>query len=468
MEPRAHQQTPIIHCIGDSHSCFFIGRDKITVGYPSEESVFPFFRVFPIGPALAYNLCKEGTSSRGRENLFAVLEHQVPPGGWVLMSFGEIDCRAHLLLQAEKQGRPWGEIVTECVARYFQVIQEVAARGFQVIVYNATPAARRRASYRPGRTQSFPTYGTPRERNRVTREFNEQLSRRCAEAGIRFLRNFDALVEPGGLTRRDMMFDGLHLSQKAMDFTLRRLNALLPPEFSDAIKPSLDEAGAGRDSDGGRPTMNYIKRKLANAGRFLHPRHLGALLRGAPSEERKAIRESLRPRPAPHTSKQAVLREYGQKFGCRVLIETGTFRGDMIAALQGDFARLHSIELSPELHRAAVERFARQPHIRIHQGDSAAVLPRLLKEIQEPVVFWLDGHSSGGVTAKGEINTPILAELQTILDHPVRRHVIIIDDAREFGVGKHYPSLERIRLLVAPVYPGFEVRGDLIRITPGA
>lgn len=300
----------------------------------------------------------------------------------------------------------------------------------------------------------------------VTRQFNEQLSQHCAGAGIRFLWNFDALVEPDGLTRRDMMFDGLHLSQKAMAVTLRRLNALLPPEFSDAIKPSLEQEGTEPDSDGGRPTMNYINRKLANAGRFLHPRHLGALLRGAPSDERKAIRESLRPRPAPHGNKQAALREYGRKFGCRVLIETGTFRGDMIAALQGDFAQLHSIELSPELHRAAVERFAGQAHIRIHQGDSAAVLPRLLKEIQEPVLFWLDGHSSGGVTAKGDINTPILAELQTILDHPVRRHVIIIDDAREFGMGKHYPSLERVRRFMAPVYAGFEVRDDLIRITP--
>ncbi len=211
--------------------------------------------------------------------------------------------------------------------------------------------------------------------------------------------------------------------------------------------------------------MSLFLRKTKNLLEYLHPKHLGALLRGVPADERKTIRKSLRPQPASGKVRQETLREYAARYGCRILIETGTFRGDMIAAQLDYFNVLHSIELAPHLHAAAVERFKDHSKVTIHLGDSATVLPKLLETIDEPCLFWLDGHASGGETARGKELTPIIHELETILKHPVKNHAILIDDAREFGPGKGYPSLSKVRKLVSQTYPHFEVSRDIIRIT---
>jgi hypothetical protein len=212
--------------------------------------------------------------------------------------------------------------------------------------------------------------------------------------------------------------------------------------------------------------MSYLRRKLSNLGEYAHPAHLKAILRGASPEERRALRRTLRPPPTPHLVKQGVLRECARLYRARVFIETGTFRGDMVHALLAEFTVLHTIELAPDLAEAARVRFGDHPHVNIHHGDSAAVLPRLLAQIHEPCLFWLDGHSSGTDTAKGRVNTPILDELAVIRHHAVAGHVILIDDAREFGRGKHYPSLRRVREAIGPRYSGFAVEHDIIRITP--
>ncbi len=211
--------------------------------------------------------------------------------------------------------------------------------------------------------------------------------------------------------------------------------------------------------------MNILKRKLANLGEYLHPEHLKGVARGESRDKLKSIRQGLRPKPAEHTVKQATVRAYAKQFGCPVLIETGTFRGHMIAAMLDSFEEIHSIELSDELFAKAQQRFADNRHVHLHHGDSGEMLPKLLAKIKRPVVFWLDAHASGGETATGKIDTPIVEELAEILRHPIKNHVILIDDAREFGVGKHYPTTNRLKKMMAGTYPVFEVKDDIIRIT---
>jgi len=44
-------------------------------------------------------------------------------------------------------------------------------------------------------------------------------------------------------------------------------------------------------------------------------------------------------------------------------------------------------------------------------------------------------------------------------------HVMLVDDAREFGTRKHYPTLNKVAKMVLPTYKHFEVKDDIIRIT---
>ena len=80
------------------------------------------------------------------------------------------------------------------------------------------------------------------------------------------------------------------------------------------------------------------------------------------------------------------------------------------------------------------------------------------------------GHYSAGITARGDKDTPVLAELETIARHPVRDHVILIDDARCFDGSHDYPKLQEIQEFALRHWPDhtFEVKDDIVRILPRA
>jgi len=173
-----------------------------------------------------------------------------------------------------------------------------------------------------------------------------------------------------------------------------------------------------------------------------------------------------KPVPPPEFVKRVTLGEYAAAFGLKTFIETGTFMGGSLYALKRRFNDLYSIELSPELAAQAIKRFRKAPHIHILQGDSAAVLPQLLSEISTPCLFWLDGHFSGGITARADMDTPIVKELLTVFGHPCKTHVILIDDARLFDGTHDYPTIDGLRDLVAKERPDYEFSlvNDIIRI----
>lgn len=124
----------------------------------------------------------------------------------------------------------------------------------------------------------------------------------------------------------------------------------------------------------------------------------------------------------------------------RTFIETGTYRGDMLARLKEVFDRLYSVERDPELHRAAASRFKNSPQVTVYQGDSSDALARILALTSGPCVFWLDAHPAPG--EPGEI--PLLSELQAILKHPGGGHRVVIDDIRTFSGERGWPSLTDI------------------------
>ena len=170
--------------------------------------------------------------------------------------------------------------------------------------------------------------------------------------------------------------------------------------------------------------------------------------------------------PSPHLIKQSTIKEYSERFNIHTLIETGTFMGDMVFAMKDQFDLIKSIELSAYLFKRANKRFSKYSHIEFFQGDSASVLPMVLSSTSSQVLFWLDGHYSEGFTEKSDLHTPILNELESIFNHPIEDHVILIDDARCFTGQNDYPTLNELRECINKSRPNFniEVKEDIIRI----
>ncbi len=177
----------------------------------------------------------------------------------------------------------------------------------------------------------------------------------------------------------------------------------------------------------------------------------------------------LRPRPvrSPHLLKQRTVVEYAAKFGLRTLVETGTYYGEMVAAVHDRFDGIYSIECIPELARQAARRFDRDPRIRILEGDSAIVLPELLKSLAEPALFWLDAGYWGWEHLQRDPER-LSAEVEAILGHSVRTHVILMDDARMLNGQNGALTFAEFQSRVAGRFPGrtVEVRHDIVRITP--
>ncbi len=171
------------------------------------------------------------------------------------------------------------------------------------------------------------------------------------------------------------------------------------------------------------------------------------------------------PAPSPHIVKQITIQEYREKYQYKLLVETGTYLGDMVEAQKNTFSKIISIELGIDLFNKATRRFRKYKHITILHGDSGDVLPKILPEINEPAIFWLDGHYSSGITAKGNKNCPIFEELDAILSDDELNHVLLIDDARLF-IGKgDYPTIEELEKYILDKNDQYklEVKHDIIR-----
>jgi hypothetical protein len=164
-----------------------------------------------------------------------------------------------------------------------------------------------------------------------------------------------------------------------------------------------------------------------------------------------------RPIPAPPIVKQHIVKRHLRAAGLSTVVETGTFTGEMVDALLPVARRIISIELDDRLHAAARRRFSGQRSVELLHGDSATLLPGVVRSLEGPALFWLDGHYTGAGSARSHVDSPILAEVATLLAHPMPGRVVLIDDAREFTGHNGYPTLEALRAMIHNGQPAAHV-----------
>lgn len=184
----------------------------------------------------------------------------------------------------------------------------------------------------------------------------------------------------------------------------------------------------------------------------------------------KAYREDPSFVPVPHHVKEGIILELAKEYAIGTIIETGTFLGDMIDAISDHFQRYVSIELSEQLAKKARNRFKNRKNVEIIIGDSSDRLPEVIEALDERAIFFLDGHYSGGITEKSDIETPILEEIRGILNHKIPDHIIVIDDARLFIGTRDYPDIDQFSRVINKLNPNARIKidNDSIIILPGS
>lgn len=118
-------------------------------------------------------------------------------------------------------------------------------------------------------------------------------------------------------------------------------------------------------------------------------------------------------------------------FHINTFIETGTFKGATSRWAADYFTKVFSIELSKELFNEATEKYRLLENIIFKYGNSSDEIVKILTDLKEPAIFWLDAHHCSQNTAGKGFQAPILDELNAI-SKSAYDHFILIDDARLF------------------------------------
>ena len=172
-----------------------------------------------------------------------------------------------------------------------------------------------------------------------------------------------------------------------------------------------------------------------------------------------------RPPRSPHLLKQKVVREYGEKFNLKTLVETGTYYGEMVAAMKNRFDRIYSIEFDPALAERAKRKFSRYSNIQIYCGDSRVVMPEVLALLKNPALFWLDAGYYGWVGMQTD-KQRLSSEMEMILSHPYQ-HIVLLDDARCLTGQNGIPTVSEVESYIETKFPqrSVKVEFDVMRIT---
>jgi hypothetical protein len=164
--------------------------------------------------------------------------------------------------------------------------------------------------------------------------------------------------------------------------------------------------------------------------------------------------------PDNHFYKRKRILNIREKYGYTKLIETGTFYGQMISALKGSFDNIYSVELAEYFYLMNSESFKNNNKIKIYKGDSGTKLSEMITDAGDNIIFWLDGHFSGGNTAMGEITSPIIAELEIIKNKNLKNTCILIDDLRLFNGTDGYPTLALVEKLLKEISRDVQISYD--------
>jgi hypothetical protein len=141
-------------------------------------------------------------------------------------------------------------------------------------------------------------------------------------------------------------------------------------------------------------------------------------------------------------------------FNISTFIETGTWKAQTTKWASENFQKVYSIEIDEGYHNRAKGLGIKAEFI---LGSSADELPKVVKRLKKPAIFWLDAHACKDQHTLTD-PCPLITELAAIKKSGLK-HLLLIDDAKYF-IERHpidplqWPSLEEVK---AALPDGYEV-----------
>jgi hypothetical protein len=176
--------------IGDSHSRFFDGLG---------------IEIHHIGPATAFNLTKDNSTSKSKEQLVSILDSNNPADVVLILNFGEIDIRTQCIKTAIKFNLSTRESALKIAQKYSEAIKLVLDKQYIVFIHGVHAST-------PGYTnRQFPAVGRIEDRNHAVKVFNGFLEKFCNLNFIPYAALDDLVIDEHLNTRSVFMSDGCHL-----------------------------------------------------------------------------------------------------------------------------------------------------------------------------------------------------------------------------------------------------------------
>lgn len=128
------------------------------------------------------------------------------------------------------------------------------------------------------------------------------------------------------------------------------------------------------------------------------------------------------------------------KYSSDVFIETGTNMAHGVrTALHCNFKKIISIEIDAEKqekNKINLSKEIADGTLDLITGDVLDHFPKVLTTLSKRATFFFDAHWDFGVLGKTVCSLEF--ELDQLINHPIKNHIILIDDRRCFTEGHHW------------------------------
>jgi hypothetical protein len=209
----------MIYCLGDSHRDIFF--------YINSYMKKNIFQVYNIQHTLAYNIAYEDHHSH---SLILNVLKNLSVNSKILMIFGEIDCRCHIVKQSLKQKKSLDYITEQVVDNYCIGLKRLIDKKYNINVWGPVASMNDVNVLNTDKHPLYPYVGNNLERNYVTKKFNVYLKEKCEKLNIGFYSVLENLINNDGSTKDEYYVDHVHLGFKAVPLILNNLQKLLEDE----------------------------------------------------------------------------------------------------------------------------------------------------------------------------------------------------------------------------------------------